>query len=41
MLEDPPTLQFILDTVYQLGGAPQELEHIIQLALLLRIVICV
>ena len=30
MLEDPPALQFILDTVYQLGGAPQKLEHIQQ-----------
>lgn len=30
MLEDPSTLQFILDTVYQLGGEPQKLEHVRQ-----------
>lgn len=26
MLEDRDTLQFILDTVYKLGGAPQKLD---------------
>ena len=26
MLEDRGTLQFILDTVYKLGGAPQKLD---------------
>ncbi len=30
MLEDAATLQFILDTVYQLGGAPKNLEHVRQ-----------
>lgn len=25
MLQDKATLQFILDTVYEIGGAPQEL----------------
>ena len=33
MLEDPATLQFILDTVYQLGGAPQKLELVQQEAI--------
>ena len=26
MLEDKGTLQFILDTVFKLGGAPQKLD---------------
>ncbi len=30
MLEDPASLQFILDTVYQLGGAPKNMEHVKQ-----------
>ena len=33
MLEDPGTLQFILDTVLQIGGAPKKLERIQQEAL--------
>lgn len=33
MLEDPATLQFILDTVYQLGGAPTDMECVRQEAL--------
>ena len=33
MLEDQSTLQFILDTTYQLGGAPKKLEQVQQEAL--------
>ena len=33
MLEDPVTLQFILDTVLKIGGAPHDLETVQEEAL--------
>ena len=33
MLEDTTTLQFILDTLYHMGGAPKKLDEVEQEAL--------